>query len=388
MNPASSFPTAAAPTHASDPGLGSGTLVQLVPRLPPAIDGLGDYAAGLAARLAARHGLASRFLVGDPAWQASEGSPAGARPLPRRTADELVAAIAADGGSSTVMLHFVNYAYQSRGCPWWLVEGLTRWRRAAPQRRLVVMFHETYAFGPPWRSAFWLSPLQRLIARRLHALADVPLTNVERYARWLWRGRLPPSAPRRIWPVLSNVGEPAEVAPAAAREPALVVFGRPSNRAMIYRENGRQLRELMRSLGLTVLHDIGPRLDEAPPELPGVRFHGHGPLPVAEVSALLGRSAVGFVNNADGPLAKSGVFAAYCSHGLAIVACKPYPDEDGLRCGTHYLVAGTAADAAGRAAASAAARAWYQEHASAALADGIAALLGRTGARAGDGAAS
>ena len=49
----------------------SPALVHVVPRLPPALDGVGSYAAALARGLAAAAGIDGRFVVADPGpWEA------------------------------------------------------------------------------------------------------------------------------------------------------------------------------------------------------------------------------------------------------------------------------------------------------------------------------
>ncbi len=339
-------------------------LTQIVPRLPPAIDGVGDYAWLLAQRLNSDAGLASRFLVTDPLCPIADG----AEHLAAHTATALAEAL---GGRETVLLHFVNYAYQQRGCPWWLVHGLERWRRAQAQRRLLVMFHELYASGPPWSSAFWLSPVQRMIARRLCRLGDGAFTSLEAYARWLWGEARPLST----WPVPSNVGEPSAVPGLAEREPALVVFGRPSVRAQIYRDNAGQLRTLARTLGLRTLHDVGAAIaSERLPGVDGLEVVPHGTLTAERVSALLLRCRVGLINNGDKPLGKSGVFASYCSHGLATLSCRGYPAADGLQSGREYLVS-PPADAGALQPIASAAWDWYRGHHAGRLAQAVAREL-------------
>jgi hypothetical protein len=48
------------------------------------------------------------------------------------------------------------------------------------------MFHELYAFGPPWTSSFWLSALQKNLAMRLARLSDRILTSRQNYAKSLY----------------------------------------------------------------------------------------------------------------------------------------------------------------------------------------------------------
>ncbi|HSG40281.1 MAG TPA: glycosyltransferase family 1 protein, partial [Thermoanaerobaculia bacterium] len=125
-------------------------IVQVVPRLPPPAEGVGSYALELARALAERHGTETLFHA------------ASAHP-PSHRAGALEEALE-EARPSAVLLHYVNYGYQQRGCPVWLLHTLRRWRRGGTGRRLVTVFHEVYATGPPWRSSFWTMPLQRGIA--------------------------------------------------------------------------------------------------------------------------------------------------------------------------------------------------------------------------------
>jgi hypothetical protein len=289
-------------------------LVQIVPQLPPAIDGLGDYAVTLARGLAPS-GVSSRFLVAAHSWPASDGL-AGA-PIGERTASNLVRQLAATGAEA-VLVQYVNYGYQRRGCPCWLVSGVARWRAAASSRRLVTFFHEVYASGPPWRSSFWLSPAQRRLAARLLHASDGAATSLRLYARNLARWR-----PRRevvVQPIFSSVGEPARVPPPTDRRPhAMVVFGGRGNRRRAYSQLGSALGAACRALDIAEIVDLGPVLDALPAQVEGVPVRALGPRPQEEVSAILLRAYAGFLAYPALFLPKSGVFAAYCAHGLVPV---------------------------------------------------------------------
>ena len=47
-------------------------IVQIVPRLPPSISGVGDYAYLLARELRATHDIHTHFIVCDPFWEGAE----------------------------------------------------------------------------------------------------------------------------------------------------------------------------------------------------------------------------------------------------------------------------------------------------------------------------
>src|ERR1700674_1080326 len=194
-------------------------------------------------RALARLEVGSRFLVGDRDWPGT-GEPAGTSdlagvPIDRRSGAAFARQLTAcDAG--VVLLHYVNYGFERRGCPRWLVDGVALWRAGAPGRRLVTYFHEVYASGPPWRSSFWASPAQRRLAAPLLRASDGAATSLPLYGRMLARWR--PSPPVLVMPVFSTVGEPATVPPPGERGPrAMLVFGGAGNRRRAYGE----LREVL-----------------------------------------------------------------------------------------------------------------------------------------------
>ena len=165
-------------------------LVHITPRFAPQIDGVGDYARLLANELRQTSGVQSRFIVGEPSWeQVSKPVPAPgdfpAVAVSRRESGALEDAI---GEADAVLLHYVSYGYNSRGVPFWINQALRRWKRAASPdqpRRLVIVFHELWASGPPWRSEFYLGPIQKHLIRELQSLADGSLTSTPNMYRRL-----------------------------------------------------------------------------------------------------------------------------------------------------------------------------------------------------------
>ena len=105
-----------------------------------------------------------------------------------------------------VILHYVNYGFQKRGVPVTLVSFLKSLRREFGGA-LLVIFHELFASGPPWRSEFWLQPLQKKIARDLARLADARVVSCESMRDQL--ERLSPGSNADVRPVTSTWGEPA-----------------------------------------------------------------------------------------------------------------------------------------------------------------------------------
>jgi hypothetical protein len=318
------------------------SLIQIVPHAPVTPEGVGGYALALGAALARDAGIANRCLA--------------AAALSERSARPLAAALA---GESTVLLHYANYGYQRRGCPSWLIDGIERWKGEETGRRLVTVFHEVYATGPPWRSSFWLSPRQRQLAARLVRASDAAVTSLDLYASVLHRWR--PTVPIAVAPVFSGVGEPAAVTPLLSRPRRLLLFGGAGARRRAWSDLREQLLAACEILGLEEVWDVGPGVG-APARLGTRPVRELGVLPSAEVSARLLEGYAGFVAYPAAFLGKSGIFAAYSAHGLLPVCAWNGSSDAGAANGVppHWNpVQPVPADPNALAAA---AHAWYEGH--------------------------
>jgi len=295
-------------------------IVQIV---PTQLGGVRDYAEGLAQEWAKR-GIDSELLPFDEAVARAESL--AERLLRRVPADEPV----------RVLLHFSGYGYSRRALAFWLLRELSDARRRIGARwHLVGMVHELFASGPPWRSAFWLGALQARVVHRLAGLCDRVVTNSEHHAAWL-RAHVPSGVPVRVAPVFSNMGEPADIRPATAREPALVVFGSASTRARAFDLLGAYLGEL-RALHIQRIVEAGPgpasRFSAA-----GMACSHVGEQTPAQLEELLQRYRYGLIDYPSFHLGKSGVFAAYAANGCIVLdTAADAIDADGLRSGRHYL---------------------------------------------------
>jgi hypothetical protein len=332
-------------------------LVHVVPALPPPEEGVGTYALALARALARQQGIASGFVVGDPAWPGrgeAEGFPV--TRLPARGAAELVSGLIR-AGTATVLLHYVNYGYQRRGCPYWLVEGLTRWRRERPRHRLVTVFHEVYATGLPWQSSFWLQPVQRRLARALLRRSHGAVTSLDLYVERL--GGETAMGGIVVSPVFSTVGEPQTLPSLADRAPRLVVFGGRGVRQRTWTGRLAELEAACRALGIEEICDVGPAVD-LPATVAGIPVRQRGILPVVEVSALMAGSRAGFLAYPPDFLAKSTVFAAYSAHGLVPVVAwsPPLPAREAAMGGLYWRPGATEEPEK----IASAARTWYEGH--------------------------
>jgi hypothetical protein len=315
-------------------------IISIVPRLPPIVDGVGDYANLLAISLKTNFGISTQFIACDPQKPVQDSneelSPI---QLPDRTSQSLLNILEQCGELDTILLHYVGYGYAQRGCPVWLVDALKKWRSININRRLIIMFHEVYASSNlPWNSQFWTSPLQRKIAKDLVLLCDRAITSNQPFANLITNFDPQRFSQLPVIPVFSNIGEPAELLPLAQRQPWLVTFGNASLRQRIYTEHLDQLTDICHQLGIQEIYDIGANSNEIIQDVPQVKVNSMGLLPASQISEIFSSAQVGFINYPVKYVGKSTIFAAYCAHRLLSVFPSENIDDnqDGIELGQHY----------------------------------------------------
>lgn len=263
----------------------------------------------------------------------------------------------------SVLLQYSGYGFQKRGVPLWLLKAVAAQRNE--MKSFGVFFHELYAFGPPWTSAFWLSPVHRYIAASLAALADYRITN--RNASALWIDNRGGGNQTEVLPVFSTVGEadsPMNSNHIERRD--IVVFGSSGLRTETYLRFGERLLRMAQSTRC-VIHDIGMPISDARVAtiLRSAMVVQHGLLPAPAVRAVLSQSRYGVVCYPKNYAAKSSVLAAYCAFELCpILLADTHETADGLVLNENYLGDFSDADSTSRRAQEIAlcARHWYQLH--------------------------
>lgn len=353
--------------HLETPG---GARVQIVPAGP---GGVRDHALVLQEHWA-RGGCASQLL------ELTEDS-VGDLPLAQR----LRTLQGRHGAAVAVLLHFSGYGYHPRGLCHWLLAQLQAARNLlGPQLRVVSLFHELFASGPPWRSAFWLAGRQAEVARRLALASQAVVTNTDHHARWL-RAQGDAGQLLHTQPVFSNIGEPEDLPAAQKRRNELVVFGSASTRQRALARLPRH-RATLRRLGIERVLEVGPA-GPTPMQSTGLDFQHLGRLHEAELSALLLGVRFGLIDYPSVHLGKSGVFAGYAAHGCVVLNTADHgPDADGLQAGRHYLSLHRLARGGPGCGPdmnlqdlSEQLRAWYAPHSAALQAQALARLLSRPG---------
>lgn len=307
------------------------TIVQIAPQLPPAMDGVGDYAWRLWKHWPDNE-TQFNFIVlhGGEATRAID-----LVQLENISPNHRALHAALDRSSArTAILHYVGYAYQPKGMPLWLPSALEWWRNEGSGRRLITMFHEMYATSSPLRSPFWVKPFARHIMQRLVNTSDAWVTSCSRYFNWLVdefhaqpaRGTLLPIAPNvpaalesdevRLWPL--EFGRKLRVA----------IFGLPKTRLDALQRHRALLSalvrdELVESISLIGKIDLSPRYTKKLRELQraiGGEWRAQFDLPPVQVAETLAACDIGCVANDTGTLTKSGVFAALAANGVVCIA--------------------------------------------------------------------
>ncbi|MGY4396592.1 hypothetical protein ACVWZA_001772 [Sphingomonas sp. UYAg733] len=347
------------------------TLIQIVPRRAVSPEGVGDYARLIAEQLLCDHDIRTIFVSGSPLppdqrlhdeWETHE--------LGKRTSAALRATLneIAGGASTPVLLHLSGYGYQNKGIPLWLATGLERWRRGNSARPLLTVFHELFATGPIWGSAFWLGPVQAWVARRIQRISTAGIATTGPYAALLERWRGGQSGSVIALPVFSTIGDLENPVPAAQRPPSLAIFGRAGIYNAVYRERITQIEAFVAANKIDEIIDIGGRT-EAPPAMIGTaRVRSVGQVSTAMLRQELGNARFGLLDYDADRLAKSTIFAAYCAHGaIPICLSEAAGTNDGLRPGTNYIRLGkgdasAVIDDTALGALQQAAKNWYQPH--------------------------
>jgi hypothetical protein len=341
---------------------------------------VGDYALRLAEHLRSDYQRETVF--------------AAAAGLVSRVADfEVVAPLAAirePENCHDIVLHYVNYGYHARGLPLGLPSLLRRWKQTCGGR-VITIFHELYASAPPWRSAFWLQPIQKSIARAIARLSDACVVSSETMRDLLLR--LSPRSDISVHPVISALGEPIfSTDQVVRRDPhRWVIFGGTHLLQRSLETFRHRLSLIPESLSPHELYVLGG--DENPTtlrdlgEIRDVACHYHPRIEASAASEILSSCSFGWIdyfrqhNVPTAAILKSGSFASYCAH--AVIPILPHEGSvialQGDQLPGPYFVETNRAHLPAlpdRAKTSACIYEWYRRHASVEhLAKGIATLL-------------
>ncbi|MDR3775324.1 MAG: hypothetical protein P4K97_00385 [Terracidiphilus sp.] len=335
-------------------------LIQVVSQLKPERCGVSDNALLLARELEIAYGISTAFIVLNSTEQCDQ--PFARIYCPPRKLLQSCNSLS-EGRQAALLVHCSGYGYSTDGAPTLLADALKQVRNSG-QFRIGTYFHELYATGMPWRSAFWYSHRQRRALRKIAAESDLIVTNTSYHFEWLKHNALlGSSTPLLRMPVFSNVGENEQPLSVGDRRPAMIIFGLPSTRRRAYKL-ASSLRGMLHCLGIEEILDIGPEC-ETPASLGGIPVRRIGALDASDLALLLSETRFGLVSHEPICLAKSGVFAGFCAHGTIPIIAESFQGEmDGLSDGIHVISPQKTKDALayGLQNCSAASWNWYLEH--------------------------
>jgi glycosyltransferase involved in cell wall biosynthesis len=325
-------------------------LLQIAPRLPPEIDGVGDYATRLGEELSAK-GWKSEFL-------ARKDFETGNDVLGKKNPD-------------VILLHYVGYGFHQRGVPFAFVNLLLE-RHKKLHAPLVLMFHELWSSSPPWRTPFYLHLFQRLLVRRLARAASAVITSTGRMQRLLEDYA---KNGVELLPIPSSIPPVKEIKRKASDGMLRVsVFGLRESRLRTLKGHRNLLVQLHRSKRLRKLLLIGPGKGEAEDHvlddaLPQSLVEQTGELSPDEVRAALAVSDLLLSNYPSHLLTKSSTAMAAFACGCPVVIERAsFAGE--LQVGKHFLSAGEIKEddallsSGNLERVGKEALGWYQEHAS------------------------
>jgi hypothetical protein len=344
-------------------------IIMIVPQLLPVIDGVGDYSLILAKQLYQCVGLKTIFIVADPNWHGAsmiDGFPVHVVTAQSAAALTKILMMLADF-STVVFLQFSGYGYARHGLCTWLVKALKQWKARQLDARLLTMFHELFIQpGHVLSKNFWIHQLQKTIVTDLVSLSDSLITNADVHVSGLQALRHCPAILKL--PIPSNAGEPRSVPLIADRCDQLVLFGQVGTRQRAYQNAFHSLKSICEQLNIATIVDIGTPIQLGFQQIGSARIVQAGELPKVRISQILSESKGAFLDYGDSRyLAKSGVFAAYCAHGLVPIVSQASPVVlDHLRAGVDYLAFDAQRDRlcdfTSLQDVADAARAWYRTH--------------------------
>ncbi len=312
------------------------TVLQIVPQLPETYGGVGDYAFNLADKLLQDHHLKTVFAFPGESSTSSVGG------FEVRSGANFPG-VTPQNDYDHVILHYVNYGYQNRGVPFRLRTQMQR-MRGRLKGRWITMFHELYASGAPWKSAFWLRPLQVRIARDMVDLSDCCFVS----NRVIRNEITSYDSTKRVGlqPIMSNLGEPVleDFTNRSARN--WVICGRLPLILRSLRTFAAVCSQIPRSYCPDRLDVVGGERDEMVSDclfelektIPGIACHYHPEVSAQLASEILRECTFGWLDyfgdhkSWPGMIFKSGSFAAFCAHGIIPVLAHQEPppsvDED------------------------------------------------------------
>ena len=276
-------------------------IIQIVPALPPHIDGVGDYACNLANELQ-KSGIHTVFI----SYKNCDSTDFDCYNLNLKTSKLVL--LLKSLSIQKIFVNYVSYGYHKRGIPLKLLFKLIRLKKHG--FKIYCFFHEFIASGKIYHSSFWLKPLQRYIGFMILKLSEHSFCSTE-FVFSILKSKSPKVYNIGIFSNINPITKPINW---QNRQNFAIIFGSLQSRQKVY--NSESLLKVCQQTEIEKIIDIGPGVIEYPTEIKiekmGVRSH-------IEISQMLASAKWGIINYRDLLIDKSGIFAAYAAHGIAVI---------------------------------------------------------------------
>ncbi len=291
-------------------------IIQICPTYPPNIGGVGNYANILSNYLKKKK-INSKILISDYLENKNKKITLFGKK------NKNLYSLIQNNDAKDIILHFSGYGYASRGLCFNLIWTLEKWRQNLKSRRLITVFHEIYATGPVYRMSFWTSFLQKYLAKKLLNLSDISFVTSKQNKFTLSSFN---KKKKIIYTnVFSNIGELKINKKIKKRKNKAIIFGNIYQKQILYKDillNKNKYELFLKKMSINEIFEIGPNINISKSNIfENININKIGIRSKKFISNLLKNSKIGLVYYPVGQMTKSGIIAAYASHGLVIFNC-------------------------------------------------------------------
>ncbi len=327
------------------------SLLIIAPAYPPKIDGIGAYASNLGKSISEDGCQVYYYQKNDFIYNYFKIF----------TNDLDISKFCAEKNIQTLILNYSGYGFNRKGVPLMLL--ITLWRlKRANGIQLITFFHEIYAIGSIFTSAFWLHLFQRLIFRSLLTITDSAICSNQRVLDLIVKEKILKRDQMYRMPIFSNIGELGNRSITKSETDCLLIFGTEGLRRKVY--ESESFKNFIETNNFKKVIDIGPGI---------IAFSSYGNIPLerlgilseSKIAEILAKTLWVAISYPQSLLAKSGVFAAYAAHACCVVNFDSANDEcfhDGLKCGLHYVTPMMTIKKDDTSSMGSLLYDWYQEH--------------------------
>ena len=171
--------------------------------------------------------------------------------------------------------------------------------------------------------SFWTSLPQKYLTKKLLKLSNIALVTSKQ--NYITLSSFDKKKKIIFSNVFSNIGELKNNKKLQLRKNVAIIFGNNYQKEILYNdilENKNQYEGILKKMSIKKIIDIGPKL-EISKKIDFIDIKRVGIRSKKHISLLLRNSKVGLVFYPVNQMTKSGIIAAYASHGLVIVnLCK------------------------------------------------------------------